>query len=276
MMADVFESILSLVAINWIVVIIGVFTLTLLKKPFKDLRHKYFAWFLCTMTKTKSERYNVIKKELFSSLHNIESKDPQMKKENAIKILEIGVGTGLNFEYYPNGTRLVVVDPNPHFDKYYNENRGKFPNIHSEEIIVCYGEDMDMIESNSVDAVVITLVLCSVSDTEKVLNQIKRVLVPGGKFYFLEHVREFDSKKYRLRQIVQDVLTNLRIWPTILDGCCLNRRTLEVVKNAGFSSVEGENFYVPLPGAQPKRIGAFIKYWMFKCVRSHTKGVATK
>ncbi|CAL4098667.1 unnamed protein product, partial [Meganyctiphanes norvegica] len=270
------ESFLSLLIDNWIILALGLISLALFRRPFNDLRHRYFAWFLCTMTKTKSERYNVIKKELFSTLHNIESKDPQIRKENAIKILEIGVGTGLNFEFYPNGTRLVVVDPNPHFDKYYNENRAKFPNIHSEEIIVCYGEDMDVIESNSIDAVVMTLVLCSVMDTEKVLAQIKRVLVPGGKFYFLEHVREFDSQKYRLRQLVQDLLTELRIWPTLLDGCCLNRETLEVVKNAGFSSVEGENFYAPIAGAHTRGVGAFIKYWMFKCVRPHAKGVATK
>lgn len=272
----VMEFIFNFFVNNWIILTVGAITLVLLKKPFNDLRHRYFAWFLCTMTKVKSERYEAIKKDLFSSLVNIESKDPQLKKENAIKILEVGVGTGLNFEYYPNGTRLVVVDPNPHFDKYYNENRSKFPNIHSEEIIVCYGEHMDMIESNSVDAVVMTLVLCSVTDTKKALEQIKRVLVPGGKFYFLEHVREFDSKSYRLRQIVQDILTELRIWPTLLDGCCLNRRSLEAVTSAGFSNVAGENFYAPIAGAHTRGVGAFIKYWMFKCVRPHAKGVATK
>ncbi|KAG7175849.1 Methyltransferase-like protein 7A-like 1 [Homarus americanus] len=216
------------------------------------------------LTKEKDAKLEEVKKDLFASLGAIVSHDPQLRKNKAIKILEVGVGTGVNFSHYPNGSHLTVVDPNPHFVKYYNDNRKKFPNIHSQDIIVTTGEEMDQVESNSVDVVVMTLVLCSVGHTDKILQQILRVLVPGGKFYFLEHIREFDSEKYGIRQKLQDFLTETGIWPLLFDGCCLNRDMLSAINEAGFSSVIGERFYAP------------ISNFFFKIIQPQLKGVAEK
>ncbi|CAL4067237.1 unnamed protein product [Meganyctiphanes norvegica] len=275
-MAEVDYSIAKFLGDNWFLIIIALIALYYFKKVFNDLRHRYFAWFMYIMTKEKSKKIEEMKGDHFSSLSSIVSNNPELRKENAIKILEIGVGTGTNFAHYPQNCRLVVVDPNPHFASYYNDNRTKFGNIHSEEIIVCGGEDMDMVESNSIDVVVMTLVLCSVTDVKQCLKQIIRVLTPGGKFFFIEHVRDFDSEKHGTRQKIQDFLTTFQIWPTLFDGCYLDRKTLEMVKDAGFSSVEGEHLYVPLGQLEKTGLGPSIQNFIFQVVTPHAKGIATK
>jgi len=194
---------------------------------------------------------------------NIKSKIPEHMDANTIKLLEIGVGTGTNFQWYPDGCHLTVVDPNPHFKSYYDKNRSKFPNIKSEEIIVGFGEEMDMVPDCSMDAVVITLVLCSVNDVKKVLEQAKRVLVPGGKLVFMEHVRDWDNSK-TLKQLTQDLLTITGIWPMCCDGCNLNRQTGNDINEAGFSEVQMEKKYAP------------INHPIFQIVNSMIVGSATK
>merc|ERR1712002_112740 len=178
-----------------------------------------------------------MKKDLFASLGSVVSHDPELQKVGAIKILEIGVGNGMNFAHYPEGTRLTVVDPNPHFEQYYNKNKKKFSNIHSEKFLLTTGEDMDMIPDSSIDVVVVTLVFCSVQDTEKILRNILRILTPGGKFYLYEHIKEFDTENHSTRLLIQNILTTTRIWPFLLDECCLDRDMLDSLKNAGFFKV---------------------------------------
>jgi len=204
-----------------------------------DLRHRFFAWFINRFNEQMSPQMKAFKKEALQDVKDVrgrEGKEP--------RLLEVGVGTGTNFQHYPP-CHLTVVDPNPHFRTYYDANRAQFPSIKSEEIIVGFGEDMDMVASGSVDAVVMTLVLCSVKDTERVLEQVHRVLVPGGKFFFLEHIREWDDSR-KVKQTLQDVLTVTGVWPGLCDGCCLNRETHQKIDAAGFSSVKYEKKYAPL------------------------------
>ncbi|XP_066990092.1 thiol S-methyltransferase TMT1A-like [Macrobrachium rosenbergii] len=161
-----------------------------------SLRKRWFAWLFNVSTREKFEKYDDMKREFFKPLSEMASHDPGLREENSIKILEVGVGSGTNFEFFPEGCHLVAVDPNPFFGQYYDKNRSKFPNIKSTEIIVAKGEDMDAVKSDSVDAVVMTLVLCSVSDVHQIVRQVRRVLAPGGKFYFIEHVKEWDTKNH--------------------------------------------------------------------------------
>lgn len=230
-----FPYILAVVILIWV-----------LKKRGKDLSHRWFAFFLYHITKKKDPKVQEFKKDFFSSLDSITSHDPELRKTNGIKILEVGVGTGVNFSFYPDGCHLIVVDPNPHFAKYYDENRSKFPNINSQEILVTTGEEMTGVADNSVDVVVMTTVLCSVGDAEKIMKQILRVLAPGGKLYMLEHIKEFNPSKYWLRSTLQECLTVSRIWPFCFDNCHLNRDFLDVIENAGFSKVDAERVYAPL------------------------------
>ena len=82
-------------------------------------------------------------------------------------------------------------------------------------------------------------VLCSVPSVEKALQEIKRVLKPGGKLLFIEHVA---ASKGQLR-LLQNLLNPLQ--QAAADGCHLNRNTLKSVQSAGFASVNASNFTVP-------------------------------
>lgn len=262
-MAEVDYFLANWITNNLIYFVIGAVFVWFLWGNINKLRNRWFAYFMYYINKQKNEKLIEVKKDFFSNLGSITSHDPELRKRNALKILEIGVGTGVNFEYYPDGCNLVVVDPNPYFAQYYDDNRKKFPNISSEKIIRTTGEEMASVDDNSVDVVVMTLVLCSVDNTEKIMQQILRVLVPGGKFYFMEHIREFDGEKHGIRQKLQDFLTISRIWPFLLDGCCLNRDMLPAIKAAGFTKVNAEHFYAPMEG-------------IMQLIKPHLKGIAEK
>ncbi|XP_042871284.1 methyltransferase-like protein 7A [Penaeus japonicus] len=268
-------SLLTWISQNFIGVLAFLAVLWIVKKFVMSTQHRWFAYVMHFCTKDEFPKLEEVKKDHFASMKNHVSHDPELRKKNAIKILEIGVGTGVNFAHYPDDCRLVVVDPNPHFKEYYNENRKKFPNIHSEDILVTHRSEryflflvcwdaMHMIEDGSVDAVVITLVLCSVDRIDKILREVRRVLAPGGKFYFMEHVQEFDLKKYNLRKHLQDFFTWCGLWPFIFDGCCLNRDPMPAIESAGFSKVEVDRYYAPVPN------------FLFWVEMPNVKGVATK
>ena len=91
-------------------------------------------------------------------------------------ILEIGPARGNNFEFYPCNCRIIALDYNSYFEKYFRENKSKFPHIICDKFVNGMAEDMKQIEDNSVDVVVATYVLCSVKDRNKTLNEIQRVL----------------------------------------------------------------------------------------------------
>lgn len=249
---------------NRVLVVAVLLALLILRWKLKDLRRRWFAAFLNRFYRNVDAKMEEMKKDVFATLGSVVSHDPELRKTGGLKILEIGVGTGANFAHYPDGTLLTVVDPNPHFKKYYEANRKKFPNIQAEDIIVSTGEDMDMVPDNSVDVVVVTLVFCSVSDTEKILRQILRVLVPGGKFYFYEHIHEFDAANHAFRRRLQSFLTFVGVWPFIFDNCHLNRDILKAVEATGFSKVEAQRFYAP------------INHLIFQIIKPSLKGVAEK
>ena len=82
-----------------------------------------------------------------------------------------------------------------------------------------YGEELP-IEDNSMDAVVMTLVLCSVTDQQKCLKEIKRVLKPGGKFFYMEHIVDDQDAGLKL---FQEVFTTIGFWQWAFAGCCIDR-----------------------------------------------------
>ncbi|CAL4120878.1 unnamed protein product, partial [Meganyctiphanes norvegica] len=223
----------------------------------------FFAWLNAQCAKQKDEKYEAFRAELFRPMAEMKSHLPELQEKNAIKILEIGVGSGVNLKHYPEGSHLICVDPNPYFAEYFNTIRKDFPNIKSEEIIVSPGESMYMIPTSSVDAVVVTLVLCSVQSIEECLREVKRVLVPGGKFFFMEHIQEWDNEAHRTRRRIQTIFTRTGFWPFLFDGCHLNRDPLSAIQSSGFSNVDHKRFYAPIP----------LKF--FLVVSPHLTGVAT-
>jgi ubiquinone/menaquinone biosynthesis C-methylase UbiE len=91
------------------------------------------------------------------------------------KIVEIGPGSGTNFQFYPAGSEVLCIDPNPSFEQYLEQSAKKYPHIRC-IWVNGFAEDLRGIAENSIDAVVGTLVLCSVRDVDSCLKEIKRVL----------------------------------------------------------------------------------------------------
>ncbi len=170
-------------------------------------------------------------------------------------VVEIGPGTGANLRYLPQGCKWIGIEPNPYMHLELQEkaaSRGV-----DAELRVTTVERID-VDDASVDAVLCTLVLCSARDPQLLLTEVYRVLKPGGKFYFIEHVAAPQGTWLRRCQRVMRP-----IWIGIADGCQPDRETRTAIQNAGFRSVECEEFRVPFPPALP-------------FVAPHVAGVAVK
>ncbi|MFQ5459134.1 MAG: class I SAM-dependent methyltransferase, partial [Myxococcota bacterium] len=142
------------------------------------------------------------------------------------RVLEVGVGSGLNFPYYEQATELVGIDPDAHLLKKAGRRARKcsFP-VHLE---AGDAENLPFPDA-SFDTVVATLVFCSVPDAVRGLREMRRVLKPGGRLRLLEHVR---SEKPRTARF-QDFITPA--WRRISGGCHMNRDTVARVREAGFT-----------------------------------------
>ena len=165
------------------------------------------------------------------------------------RVLEIGVGTGLNLPFYrmERIERLVGLEPDPHMRRR-AAARARRLGIPM-ELVDAPAEDMPF-EDQSFDTAVATHVFCSVSDPERALREVFRVLRPGGTFRFLEHVRAADERAARW----QDRLTP--VWRFVAAGCHPNRRTTEVVEAAGFVFEVLERFDLPAGGpVKPQAFG---------------------
>jgi len=162
-------------------------------------------------------------------------------------VVEIGSGAGTNLSYLPSEVRIVGVEPNrfmhPHFLRAAKaENRAV-------ELVQGVAESLPFPEE-SVDAVLSTLVLCSLPKLDQALGEVLRILKPGGKFLFMEHVAAPDGTWLRrMQRWVRPA------WKRIGDGCEPDRRTEENLLRAGFSDVTLDRFSVPLPLVSPHIAG---------------------
>ena len=135
------------------------------------------------------------------------------------RVLEIGAGTGLNLPYYPNGIDLVLTEPEAPMARRLERRAGA-------SIVPASAEDLPF-EDASFDSVVSTLVLCTVAEPARAIAELRRVLRPGGRLLFIEHVRGED----RLGRW-QDRLN--RPWRHVGNGCHANRDTLATLRGGGF------------------------------------------
>jgi ubiquinone/menaquinone biosynthesis C-methylase UbiE len=142
------------------------------------------------------------------------------------RVLEIGVGSGINFRFYPRETtQILALDPSP---KLLSMARlavdGASPAV---ELIEASAEALPL-EDECVDTVVSTWTLCSIPDVKQALTEIRRVLRSGGRFLFVEHGRspEANISRWQVR------LTPF--WKRVTGGCHLDRPVRELIEAAGF------------------------------------------
>ncbi|ELR59047.1 Methyltransferase-like protein 7A [Bos mutus] len=191
---------------------------------------QWFPYFLARFTVMYNKQMESKKQELFSNLREF---------------------TG------PSGKRQVTcVDPNPNFEKFLIKSIAQNRHLQFERFIVAAGENMHQVASGSMDVVVCTLVLCSVKNQEQILQEVCRVLRPGGAFYFMEHVADKPSTwNYFWQQVLDPV------WYLLFDGCNLTRESWKALEKARFSKLKLQHLQAPLS---------------WELVRPHIYGYAVK
>ena len=151
-------------------------------------------------------------------------------------ILEVGSGTGTNFEHYNSKARVIAIEPSSFM---LEKSKAK---ITVNTQIKTYNLGIDdikldsIIEENLLDYVICTLVLCTIPDQNAAFEKFKKWLKPSGKLIILEHIHAQNKPKRFLYNIFNP------LWRIIGDGCNLNRDTEDSIKKAGFI-VEREKYF---------------------------------
>jgi ubiquinone/menaquinone biosynthesis C-methylase UbiE len=159
---------------------------------------------------------------------------------NALGVtVEVGAGTGLNAPHYPASvSKVIATEP----DRYMLRRLRRAVASARVPILVerATAEALPL-EDSSADSVVCTLVLCSVPDQGGALREIGRVLKPGGRLLFLEHVRAPNPRLARWQDRIE------RPWTWFAAGCHPNRDTESAIRQAGFVMDEVDRFDLPGP-----------------------------
>jgi ubiquinone/menaquinone biosynthesis C-methylase UbiE len=162
-------------------------------------------------------------------------------------VVEIGPGAGANLRFYGPGVRWVGVEPNPWAHDYLRREAARV--ALEADVREGTAERLPAADA-SVDAVVSTLVLCTVGDVPRALAEVRRVLRPGGRFVFVEHVAApAGTRTHRVQRLVRPV------WPLLADGCHADRDTERTIRDAGFARVEVTRFRTPVPVIGPHIAG---------------------
>jgi SAM-dependent methyltransferase len=153
----------------------------------------------------------------------------ELRRENLAglsgRVLEVGAGTGSNFVHYPTSVEEVVaVEPEPRLNAIAQRTAATAP----VPVTVMDRAVEDIEPGEPFDAVVCSLVLCSVEDQEAVLRQLFWMLRPGGELRYLEHVASSGARG-RLQR-----LADATIWPRLAGNCHTHRDTETAIVNAGF------------------------------------------
>lgn len=156
------------------------------------------------------------------------------------RMVEIGPGVGANLRHYPPGTELIAVEPNRQMHEHLRRHARR-TGIEL-QILETGAERMDELPDDCVDDVVSTLVLCTVTDPDSSIREIGRVLRPGGRFRFVEHVAAPPGTATRR---VQDAVK--RPWRWLFEGCCVDRHTGQLIEEGPFRRVDYERIDLRSP-----------------------------
>lgn len=155
----------------------------------------------------------------------------EVMKELNGKVLEVGVGTGKNIEYYPEGLDITAIDFS---EKMLAKAKDKAERLGKK--VDLRHMDVQKLEfpDQTFDTIFTTCVFCSVPDPIKGLKEMGRVCKPKGKIIMIEHVRSESAVLGLVMDLFNPLVVNLY-------GANINRRTVENVYKAGFTKVEVSN-----------------------------------
>ena len=174
----------------------------------------------------------------------------RLRRENLAgltgRVLEVGAGTGTNFEFYPAGvTEVVAVEPERRLAALAEDAAGRagVPVTVTADTVEQFAADEPF------DAVVCSLVLCSVDEPETVVAQLFSLLKPGGQLRYLEHVAATGARAGLQR------VADATVWPRLLGNCHTHRHTEATIVGAGFAIAGARRewavpAWVPLPVAE--------------------------
>jgi ubiquinone/menaquinone biosynthesis C-methylase UbiE len=192
--------------------------------------HRRFAKYYERMSTSESERRYMepLRKQLIAQASGL--------------VLEVGAGNGLNFAIYDltQVERVEAIEPDSTMLGYARE-RVKSARVPI-TLTQATAEALPFADA-TFDTAVVTLVFCSVTDPLKGLQEIKRVLKPGGKLLMLEHVRSHN----RLVALMQNAITPFTI--RFAGNCHWNRDTLSTVRAAGFQIDTEQDHRLPIAGS---------------------------
>ncbi len=164
------------------------------------------------------------------------------------RVLEVGAGTGTNFALYPDSVvQVVAVEPE---QRLAGRARDAAAGVHV-PIVVTNRTVESFSDTDPFDAVVCSLVLCSVGDPDSVLRQLLSLLRPGGELRYLEHVAS-GGIRGRIQQFV-----DATIWPRLAGNCHTHRRTESSIRAAGFE-VDNARTERVLPAWVPMPVSEFV------------------
>lgn len=165
------------------------------------------------------------------------------------RVLEIGIGSGLNLPYLDASRidSLVGIDPSEELIRIAEQRiNDSMPKI---EFIVSKAEQMSF-NDNTFDTVLMTYTMCTVDDASRVLDEIKRVLKSDGQLLFCEHGLAPEEKVVVWQNRIN------RFWPHISGGCNINKDIPNLIKKAGLNILSMDEMYLP---RTPKILG--YNYW---------------
>jgi ubiquinone/menaquinone biosynthesis C-methylase UbiE len=144
------------------------------------------------------------------------------------RVLDVGAGDGANFAHFPATVEEVVaVEPEAYLRERASRRAAEAPV--PVRVIDAVAEELPL-EDSSIDAAVVSLVLCTVPDPGAALRELRRVVRPGGELRFYEHVVADERRLARAQRLLQ----RSRIWPALMGGCHPARDTAAAIEAAGF------------------------------------------
>lgn len=174
----------------------------------------------------------------------------RLRRENLAelsgRVLEVGAGTGTNFAFYPDTvTEVVALEPERRLAAFAKRAAATAP----VPVTIDTGTVEQFTDGDTFDAVVCSLVLCSVDDPEQVVGQLYSLLRPGGQLHYLEHIAS-SGPRARLQKFADATL-----WPRIAGNCHTHRHTEEQIVGAGFRVTGARRewtfpAWVPVPVAE--------------------------
>jgi ubiquinone/menaquinone biosynthesis C-methylase UbiE len=187
--------------------------------------------------------------------------NPTMKQREKIVplaeglVLEVGIGSGLNIPFYDSQKvdHLWGIDPSPDMWAIARKNAREH---HLDAEFFQGGAESIPLDNDAADTVVMTYTLCTIPDPHSALQEIRRVLKPGGRLLFCEHGEAPDKDVQRWQNRMNP------IWNKLGGGCNLNRPVPRLLEQSGFSFNDIQTMYIP--GWKP----ACFNYWGSASVQS--------